>query len=255
MPSTSPSDASEVLLQRAVARSQRPRSVPLHIHFLQGDGKGRKSPLSVALRGGRGGEVRIKLYLSVILMATSPPYNIRRPIPARVWAEMLGLPDPAVNGARRIADALNWLDKHQLIALERRKGAPPAIWLLDPKCDGSKYARPTVRWVPVPLALWEKQWITTLSGGGLALLLVLLDLQGGKKTSADAPWVTKEQREKFGLSDDTWTRATAELKSYGLLEVHRIPQSQDLDWLRLRNTYWIDKDALSDHPPAAQKGP
>jgi hypothetical protein len=44
------------------------------------------------MRGGRGGEVRLKLYFCLTLIATKPPHKIRERTPARTWAEMLALP-------------------------------------------------------------------------------------------------------------------------------------------------------------------
>ena len=44
------------------------------------------------MRGGRGGEVRLKLYFCLTLIATKPPHKIRERTPARTWAEMPALP-------------------------------------------------------------------------------------------------------------------------------------------------------------------
>lgn len=200
------------------------------------------------LRGGRSGEVRIKLYLCLSLVATKKPYDIKR-VPSSVWAAMLDLPDPPNRGARRVADALNWLQVNQFVALSRSPGSPPTVTLLDPLGGGAKYTRPRGRWVTLPLGFWEQQWITHLSGTGVVMLLVLLDLQGGLKWPSDAPWLTGPERRRYGLSDDTWTRGTAELCSVGLLTVKRAPQGQDFDWRRLRNTYWVDKNKLNEGPP------
>jgi hypothetical protein len=162
---------------------------------------------------------------------------------------MLALPAPETAGARRVSDALNWLHLEKLIALHRRIGSPPTIKLLSATGDGASYSRPGPRWVSVPLGLWDQQWITYLSGSALALLIVLMELQGGKKSPADAPSASGEKRARYGLSDDTWTRASRELKELGVLTVHRAPQGQDFDWRRMRNTYWVSIDRLSSPPP------
>jgi hypothetical protein len=200
------------------------------------------------LSGGRGGEVRIKLYLSVSLLASHPPYDIsKRPIPSRAWAEMLGLADPGGAGARRVADAMSWLHDERLLEVTRAAGAPPSIKVLSPLGDGKKYSRPKRRWVSLPLDFWSEGWITALSGSGVALLLVLLELTGGRQRS-DAPTVSPERRLQYGLSDGTWTGATKELASFGLLSVKRVPQGSDFDWQRLRNTFWIDEERLKSPP-------
>ncbi len=78
--------------------------------------------------------------------------------------------------------------------------------------DGTKFVRPTARYVTVPLAFWQRQWINVLSGSATALL-VLLELQGGRRPG-DAPSTSEEDHRRYGLSSDTWTRATAELKRH-----------------------------------------
>ncbi len=45
-----------------------------------------------------------KLYLSMQLIAVRSPYNVTRK--AASWAALLSLPDPDVNGARRVNDAI-----------------------------------------------------------------------------------------------------------------------------------------------------
>ena len=217
------------------------------IPFVRGDGT-TKPPLAAMLRGGRGGEIKLKVYLSVTLLATDSPFDIRQLIPARRWAEMLALPDPETHGARRVADALNWLDQARLIELGRQPGSPPTIKLLSVSGDGTRFVPPAPRWITVPLGLWQEQWITYLSGSALALLLALLELQGGIVQSARAPYASRQRRLEYGLSDDIWTRGRRELERFGVLTVRRIPQGRDFDWERMRNTYWIDIEGLGSAP-------
>lgn len=239
------------LLNRLVDRSKRTSGIQLPIGFVRAQGLAARPPLARMLRdgnnsrGGRGGAVRLKLYLCLNLLAARTPYDIR-PVPARAWAEALALPDPEGHGARRVTDALAWLSETKIIALRRQRGAAPTITLLDPTGSGGRNRRSSP-YVRVPLGFWREQWITRLPGSAVALLIVLLDLQGGKKTKQDAPWLTTFQRDRYGLSDDTWTRATKELVKHGLLEIGRVPQGRDFDFRRMRNTYWINQDKL-DQP-------
>jgi hypothetical protein len=198
-------------------------------------------------RGGRGGAVRLKLYLCLNLLAAKPPHDVRR-IPARAWAEALDLPDPYGRGTRRVSDALAWLEEAEMIGVRRERAAAPVITLLDPTGNGRKYKRYSP-YVLVPLGFWREQWIVRLSGSAVALLVVLLDLQGGRKSKKNAPWLPTHQRTRYGLSDDTWTRASKELVEHGLLEIDRIPQGRDFDFRRMRNTYWIDKIRLDQIDP------
>jgi len=48
---------------------------------------------------------------------------------------------------------------------------------------------------------------------------------------------------------DTWTRASRELETLGLLTKGKQPQGRDFDWRRTRNTYWIDKTVLNAPMP------
>lgn len=232
-------------LQQAVDRSKRKTGVALPIEFLRSEQEPPAvTPLARLLRGGQGGEVRLKLYLCLSLLATAPPYDIREPIRSGWWAGALGLPDPDVKGARRISNALEWLDANAYIVLNRRPGRPSTVTLLDPRGGGGPYVgvEKARRWVLAPLWLWEREWIVDLSGSALALLLVLLELQGG---ATKPRHLDTGRRAQYGLSEDTWTRASRELRERGVLTVGQVVTGRDLDMRRTRNTYWLDRYRLS----------
>lgn len=237
------------LLGWLVDRSKRTSGVALSIPFLRREDRAQVDPPPLAhmIRGGRGGGVRLKLYLSMSLLATRRPHDVKN-IPARVWAEMFALPDPETNGARRITDALGWLADHKLIRAERQRGRPATIYLLNQSGTGGRFVRPRGRWVTVPVDFWRAGWIAHLSGSATALLLILLEMQGGKKPQ-DPPWIAPaEARHRYDLSADTWSRASRELVDAGLLTIRRTNQGKAWDWRRLRNTYWVDIDRLSSPP-------
>lgn len=235
------------LLIQAVKKSKRTSGIQLPLGFVRSERHGGDPPLARMLRGGRGGEVRLKLYLTMILIAAKPPHGIEN-IPARVWAELHNLDDPSGLGARRISDALRWLAEHQYVSLSSHRGVPPTVQLRSALGDGGKFDRGRGVYVSVPVGLWEHHWITQLSGTGLTLLLVLLDLQGGRKESSP-PSLPGPLRHRYGLSDDTWSRGTRELREVGLLQVRKQPYGRDFDFRRMRNTYWIDKAMLSEPIP------
>jgi hypothetical protein len=230
-------------LNRIIERSKRRTGLQLPPSFVR-DQADQDPPLAQMLRGGQGGEVRLKLFLTMALLATDPPHKIN-PISSRVWASALTLPDPESRGARRISDALRWLNDHKppFVSLDRIPGSPPTIQLLSASGSGKKWVRPTGQYVTVPLGFWTNKWIIKLSGAGTALLIVLLDLQGGRTRPLS---LSGHDRRIRGLSDDTWTRATKELHGHGLLEVGKATQGTDLDWRRARNTYWVPLEQLED---------
>lgn len=238
------SNQAAYLLRQAVKKSKRTSGIQLAPRFVRNDRQDSQPPaLARMIRGGRGGEVRLKLYLTMVLIAARKPHDLEN-IPARAWAEMLDLDDPAGLGARRVSDAMHWLDDHDFIRLTSRRGSPPTVRLLSMLGDGQPFNRGRGVYIAVPVGLWEHLWITRLSGTGLALLLVLLDLQGGKKQS-NPPSLPGPLRRRYGLSDDTWTRAGKELKDLGLLQIKKQPYGRDFDFRRMRNTYWIDKNMLN----------
>lgn len=224
------------------ASGRRANSVPVPAVFLR-DPYGGDPPLARMIRAGRS-DVRLGVYLCLLLRATQEPHDVRNnPTPA-AWAEMLCLADPKRKGARRVTAAFKWLESQKLVALRPRAGRTPVVELLDPAGSGQPFDA-GAQWVAVPQELWLRGWIFELRETSLAVLLVLLDLLYGAKS---ARFVTPERRESYGLSEDTWTRGVRDLRDRGLLTVGRIPIGDDFHFDRLRNTYWIDPLALDDYP-------
>ncbi|WP_406089993.1 hypothetical protein [Kitasatospora purpeofusca] len=227
----------------AVTKAQRSGNVAFPPGFVispLGEGS---PPLARMIQGGRGGEVRLRLYLCITMMATKQPYDLKAPRTPAGWARLLGLPPDT--GPRRIASNLKWLGDSGMIKLTPRWGAPSAIAVLDPSNPGKPYGSTPInhgRYVGMPIGLWRNGWIIDLSATALALLFALLEHQGGYKVPR---YVTTERRSRYGLSHGTWTRARAELEQHQILQVTRVPQGSDFDYQRMRNAYWIDLDRLS----------
>lgn len=98
------------------------------------------------------------------------------------------------------------------------------------------------RYVRLPLRLWEQGWIARLSGSALGLLVILLDMQGGR---ARRSWISPTKaRERYDLSPDTWTKGVRELTTLGLVSVSKIPQGDVFDYRRMRNSYWANEEML-----------
>jgi hypothetical protein len=240
------------LLTKAVARSKRTKGVPFSPAFIRATTGGRP-PLSQLIYdgGGQGGGVRLRLYMSLKMMASHAPYDVKTPPTPRQWARRFALPED--NGARRVNNALKWLEAHKLIKLEQRVGAPSGITLLSSSGNGSRYVeREGGRWVSMPLEFWTHGWILDLQPTSIALLLILMELQGGRGERHQP--ASQERRHEYGLSSSAWTVATNALKSYGLLTVKRITQSEEeFVYDRMRNAYHVDVDRLRLPPPSATR--
>jgi hypothetical protein len=239
-----PSDQALHHLRALVERSKRTSGVPFGESFIRrSEPQDPAPPLTRLMRGGQGGEVRLKLYLTMSLLAVRAPFDLPA-IPSRSWAEAFDLDEPGQNGARRVSDAIDWLADNKFLVSERRQGAPGPVRLLSQIGDGESYVRPAggSRYVRLGLGLWYDGWIVRLSGTGLALLIVLLDLQGGQ---ARPYWISPTQaRRRYDLSPDTWTKGLKELKALELVTVSRRIQGDFFDYNRMRNAYWVDEHRL-----------
>jgi hypothetical protein len=241
-----PNAVSKHHLERLLALSKRRTGLQLPVSFVKSETQ--PTPLVSILRGGHSGEVRLKLYLCLMLLAVQAPHRIKRDISARTWAETIGLPNAEQNGSRRISEALNWLERRNFITLERRHGMPPLVTLLSPLGNGASYARPGVPYLSIPIGFWSSQWITTLSGTAIVLLLILLDLTGGKSRDPSQS-ASREQRLRYNLSQDSWHRGASELVKHGLIVVGRTARSHhDFEMAKARNTYLVVKKRFDKEP-------
>src|SRR3954465_11733533 len=181
-------------LAEQFGRRIRERDAQLRVAFVeQRDPRGQEPMLATMMRrGGRGGGLRLKLYLSVLWVAVGAEHEVR--YPARVWAELIGLPDPGGNGARRISATFRALEELNLLQRSHQGGRETIYRLLDERGTGSSYAIPGARitalraageaweshrYIKIPFGLWTNGWITQLSGSAVAMLLVLLTQAGG----------------------------------------------------------------------------
>ncbi len=238
-------------LRWAVERSKR-SSVAIGRAFIrdeQGKASTNPAPLVEMLRGGRGGEVRLKLYLSIVLLAVKAPHKVT--FPPRAWAEMLALDDPDLNGARRINDALNWLAGRELIAISREPGKPPTVALRDEAGSGSRYRRPGrvtyYTWASIPVEFWSHGWILNLSASAVACLLILLELDRGKRQE-NRSVAPRRLAESYGLSPETWKKGTQELEAKELVGISRATTGELAEWRRYRNNFVLHPEVFESDP-------
>jgi hypothetical protein len=249
-----------------VAKRNHKRQLPLRRAFAERpDNVDKPTPLARLLRGGRGGSVRLRLYLSYLWLGAAPPHELA--YPARAWAELLDLDDPAGRGTRRIADAVRWLETNKLIEVTNRAGAPNVVRLRDDAGNDKPYETPGTaynrlrtkkpeaaqlhRYVQLPPELWTSGWMAVLSAAALAMLIVLRVQVGAKDTNTEV-WISPEYAAKaFLLSEETRTRGVRELQRAGLLTIRRrqLATVDSFEFRRYRNVYQLNLAALAN--PAA----
>lgn len=192
----------------------------------------------------RTGEVRLKTYLTLVWLCAKYPHDTRPP--AGKLAQAMGVDG---NGARRVNDALRYLEERRFIVREQRPGQSTRVWLRHESGDGSDYVRPyelakstdadvkaANLFAQVPRQLWTRGWIAVLSGRALACLLILLDASSGREdndtksvkldegteyreVTSYAPryFPQAHRRQLYTISPDTWRRGMVELERYGLI--------------------------------------
>lgn len=188
----------------------------------------------------RSGEVRLKLYLSVLWLAAAPPHAVRNK-PAQAWARLFGLTEPDSLGSIRVRKAIDWLVQNNFLTASRGRGAAPTLGLKLER-GGGEYTRPigskeiAHRYLQVPQQVWSGGWISVLSGPAVAALLIIIDdvwgTDGVKKAprvgrtgveyqealSFPAMWLAESQlKARYGLSWDTWSQGVKELAAWGLV--------------------------------------
>lgn len=239
-----PQEAIE-LLEKAVRRSQRRSSVRLPQRFARDrSSKSPMPPLAELMQGG--GEVRLKVLPTTLMAATTPPHSTK--VSSKDLAAMLSLSEPENAGARRVNKAFNDLVAAGLVRRDRQPGYVPNSTVLDPagsgkEWDDRKLAKP---YITLPPDLWRRGWFIALSGRALALLIILRELTSGRPR--DTAWVDGIRKRQYGLSDDTWTKGTKELREAGVLHI-REEVYPSYGEPRRRNVYTLHLDRLSLYDP------
>lgn len=223
--------------------------------------------------GGRGGATRLKVYLSLLWLARNR--TLERPVfsyPARHFAALIGLPHPGGAGARRVQEALRWLEKERFVALDRRPGDVTHVHLLDDAGGGEPYKpagslvtqavkrsrseREQHFYVQLDACFRTEGRVTELSGAAIAMYLACLYEQRGRDGEIRVP--PRMGREGYDLSDETRNKGLRELAGQGLLDLARRPvpaASLFNERFRARNIYLTRPGAWARAPrrPAPQR--
>lgn len=217
-------------------------------------------PMTLMLRGGRGGEVKLKLLISMLWVAGKEPYDVSQP--ARVWAELIGLEEPDTKGAARVNAAVRRLVEGNFLAVEKRPGNPSRLFLREETGTGATYTHPGSHWgsrsagptregphyTVLPASLWLNGWIAALSAPALAMLLILLEQTRGK--TFEGLWFAPSVAAKrYQLSETTRRKGVDELAKLDLVFVERAPVGRGtLNAIRERNTFTLNLPRLDERP-------
>ncbi|MBD0737464.1 hypothetical protein BGM09_29900 [Streptomyces sp. CBMA29] len=222
-------------------------------------------PLARMLRGGgRGGQVRLKLYLSYLWLQREDQAR-ELSIRNSAWATVLDLPDPETAGARRISDAQAWLEENKYISITRT-GRLNLVTVLSETGNGEPWIAPGAaakkekeegllglgavvhRYIQIPQAFWTRGHIAVLSGAGVAMFLALLAENGG--LGGQPLWFSpREADTRFALSEDTRSKGLRELKGAGLIQTKRRPVNEtdfQAEALHMRNVHYLQLDRLNE---------
>ncbi|WP_176733585.1 hypothetical protein [Micromonospora peucetia] len=204
----------------------------------------------------------MKLFLSLLWLARGRPDPVFG-YPARQLASLLGLSNPSGAGARRIREALKWLEEEGFIALEHRPGEAARIHMLDDAGSGGAYEAPGPLvtkhrkrspeqrekhfYVQLKREFWTEGWISHLSGAAVAMYLAALHEERGK--TGEAVWISPRiGRERYDLSDETRGKGLGELVNLGLLNLGKrpVPQASFDERYRARNVYRVVTTGLGN---------
>ncbi|MCY4516292.1 MAG: hypothetical protein OXB99_03535 [Acidimicrobiaceae bacterium] len=248
------------LARRLSTRSRDLRNCPVRTEFLRRRSEREAVPPMMTMLGsggGRGGDVRLKLYLS--LLWASPGGEHDTEFVATDWARLLGLPRYSTNGKRRVYEALNWLTVYSFIEKQKRPGLPSTVVILHESGSGEPYSKPSSHTAKggkptyrrLQSAWWTNAWLAALSGRALAFWLVLMD-ESNNGTKTEAVWLSESQTlKKYAISPYLRQRAMRELRHFGLITTRRQLTREAFGVTSSRTRISLHLDAL-DQPPLAR---
>jgi hypothetical protein len=244
------------------ARLQR-KAVPVRAAFISSPSAAELPAMTRLLRGGRGGEVKLKLLLSMIWVAAAEPFDVTHP--ARAWAQLIGLPDPESKGAARVNAASRRLVEAGFLAVEKRPGKPSRLILRNETGTGLDYEHPgaawelvkdadqrarrrTPRYVNIPKEFWTRGWVATLGGPAVAMLLILMESSRGRPM-VDLWFAPSVASTRYGLNEATRKKGLDELEKRGLITTYSaIVRRDPLSIHRRRNTYTVLEENFDTNP-------
>ncbi|MFE3126316.1 hypothetical protein ACFXHD_23170 [Streptomyces hydrogenans] len=250
-------------MAESAAKNARFKAQVRYTFIERADHTAEPPPMARMLRGGgRGGQVRLKLYLSYLWLQkddTARELSIRH----SAWANLLDLRDPDKAGARRISEAHTWLEENGFIEITKGPRLN-LVTVLDETGRGEPWIAPGAaakkekesnilgalvnRYIQIPRAFWTNGHISVLSGAGVAMYLALLSEKGGLD-GEDLWFSPKEAVSRFALSEDTRSKGLRELADAGLISTKRRPVNQTdfmAEALHMRNVHILNPERLNE---------
>lgn len=213
--------------------------------------------------GGRGGQSRVKLLLTLWWVCTRRGSDGAHSSShtAGWWAEMIGINDPK-QGPRVIGANFKELAARGHIELiPGSPGRPATVRLLDGSGAGTLYIPPEGAggdsYFRIPEQLWTTGAIGKLSGPGIVMYLILLELYRASDPDKPAWFIDDRFRERYGLSRDTRLAGINNLYTSGLVYVTTtaIDPVGEQDTGRRRHQRRLITLIPEYRPPAQQQPP
>lgn len=245
-----PADAMAAL-QHVAERSKR-TVVRLPIDFIRASEYGVKPPLA---RLAKLGESRLRLYLTLKMIAAKAPHEMRA-LPPRQVATMLNFNDPTGSGIRVAQEALTALVKAKFVTRVSRPGMLADLTINTP--GAPRRREDEKRWTNLPIELWTNGWIITLSGRALTAYIAVREVTGGRETTGT--WIDGEKRSLYGLGDEIWRLGCKELEQFGIITTEIKPKPDAWRQIRRRKLYYLASGRIMALPgdrstPASLAGP
>ncbi len=223
-------NAGELLAHRLDRKRRNLRDCPTRIEFIRRSTPEDPPPSMMQILGrggGRGGDVRLKLYLSLLWASPGGKHDTK--FRAIDWAQILGLPKFSTNGKRRIYEALAWLDQHNYVNKTIHPGLPSVVTVCHESGNGTNYVVPSTNaatggepsYRKLQSAWWTNAWIAGLSGRALVFWLVLMDETGNGRKPGPVWLSEKQTKDKYGISPHLRQKALQELKHHELISTRR----------------------------------
>lgn len=191
--------------------------------------------------GGSGGEVRLKLWLTLVLQHNSQDdwIDLDR-FTVRMLAGVFGLDEDISKGAEAVRRAYRWLADNNYIEIEggrlKKSGrvrvtTEAALFLPDrymkvPRVSPEgKSSEPPYEEFPsyhdsycrVPLEVWSRGWMGYLRASELMVLIILCKLNENRRSKPIEVFARRRQQ-RFGLSDSMWSQGAKGLERRGILQ-------------------------------------